>query len=38
MVLSQPGVEVDVLNDEEVLAKFRAAVADLAAWRDDAAA
>jgi len=38
VVLSQPGVEVDVLNDDEVLAKFRAAVADLVAYRDDAAA
>ncbi len=38
LVLSQPGVEVDVLNDEAVLATFRTAVAELAAWRDDAAA
>ena len=38
VVLSQPGVDVDVLNDDEVLARFRAVVADLAAWREDAAA
>jgi NAD(P)H-dependent FMN reductase len=37
VVLSQPGVDVDVLSDE-VLAKFRAAVAELVDWRDEAAA